>query len=748
MPLILRPRQQNVSDPLYAASGAPAPGPWTRVPVWVRVVWGFAALLFLLAYLPDTVGGASAFLRWPVLALAVLAAIPVVYRAAQHGMLWRLRNKLILTYLLIGLTPVLLFFTLVFLSAYVAAGQFAIHLAASHLQLQLDSMGTTDAGLAFSLSRRLENGASIDSLMRGPDGPDSGRTLRGGPEAGTATAAAESKTTGRLPNNGGTGANGPDRGPVSRQRAVYIDSTPIDSPGFAGNARSPLRLADWVSKRRYGQLKVFAADGGVLYMAVVDRVPAGRDHTVTVIGSMPVSEQLLNGVAEGLGQVTLVPGLALQETRRSSVTNKELRRTRLVGGSRPPASSLLDYGVRFPSTLSVVDWETGEIRPVPFNVESRPSILFEQLFGAGLTGRITDTVRFVFLAICLIFAVFEIFAFYVAMRLTKTMTGSVEDLYAATLSIDSGNLSHRIQVQRDDQLADLCRSFNRMSWSLGKLIEEQKEKERMQSELSIAQEVQANLFPRASVRVPSIQLHGICRPARTVSGDYYDFLVFHDDHDNARRITGVGLALGDISGKGISAALLMATLHSAVRAYRLASEELFSDTARALTHQESLECGELFESPARILSLLNKHLYRSTQPEKYATLFLAHYDDASGRLTYSNAGQLPPFVLKGDGRILRLDKGGTVVGLMDGMRYEQETVPLEPGDLLIAYSDGVTEPENDFGEFGEDRLIEVVREHRDRPLEVISREVMAALDAWIGGGEQPDDITLVLARKM
>jgi sigma-B regulation protein RsbU (phosphoserine phosphatase) len=761
MPLVLRPRQQNVSDPLYAATGAPAPGPWTQLPLWLRLVWGAVALSFLLAYLPGQLGGLATFLRWPILLIAVLVSIPVVYRAAQHGMLWRLRNKLILTYLLIGLTPVVLFFTLVFLSAYVAAGQFAIHLAASHLQLQLDSMGTTDAGMAFGLARRLENGASIESLMRGPDGPGRGAgpvqesravgstTSLAAPAGAVATGPV---TASNLPNNGGPGTNGPAngaaRGFANRQRAIYIDNTPIDSPGFAGNARSPLRLADWVTQRRFGQLKVFVADGGVLYMAVVDRVPAGANHTVTVIGSVPVSEQLLNGVAEGLGQVTLVPGLVLQQTRRSNLTAKELRRTRLVGGTRPAASSFFDYGVRFPSTLSVVDWETGNIQSVPFNVESRPSILFEQLFGAGLTGRITDTVRVVFLAICLIFAVFEIFAFYVAMRLTKTMTGSVEDLYEATLSIDSGNLSHRIQVQRDDQLADLCRSFNRMSWSLGRLIEEQKEKERMQSELSIAQEVQANLFPQASVRVPSIQLHGICRPARTVSGDYYDFLVFHDDQHNMRKITGLGLALGDISGKGISAALLMATLHSAVRAYRLASEELFSDKARELTHQESLECGELFESPARILSLLNKHLYRSTQPEKYATLFLAHYDDASGRLTYSNAGQLPPFVLKGDGRIIRLDKGGTVVGLMDGMSYEQETVPLEPGDLLIAYSDGVTEPENDFGEFGEDRLLEVVREHRGSPLEVISHEVMAALDAWIGGGEQPDDITLVLARKM
>lgn len=718
MPMVLRPRQQNTSDPLYTGAGVVSPDAYARVPMFLRVLWGLALAVFVLAYVPGAVGAACGILRWVCLLAALAATVPFVYRAARHGLLWRLRNKLILTYLLIGLTPVILFFTLVFLSTYVAAGQFAIHLAASHLQLQLDSMGTSDAGLAFSMARRVASGGSLAV-------PQQADTTRAAPAPAPAP-----------------------RGPFVRQMAAYMDSTPLDLPGVEGNNRTPLRLSEWLVKRPRGQMKVFAADGGVLYMAVVDRVPAGDGHIITIIGSIPVTDKLLDNVAEDLGQVALLPGLVLQDTRKSGSSREELRHKRLVGGHRPSASSLLDFSVGFQSTLPVLDWETGEARPVPLTVSSRPSILFEQLFGTGITGRITDAVRFAFLAIGLLFALLEAFAFYLAMRLTRSMTGSVEDLYAATLSIDSGNLDHRIQVRRDDQLADLCRSFNRMSWSLGKLIDEQKEKERMQSELSIAQEVQANLFPQSHVRVRSLDLHGICRPARTVSGDYYDFLVFHDDAEHRRDVTGLGLALGDISGKGISAALLMATLHSAVRAYRFVSEELFSDTARTLTHTESLECGELFESPARILSLLNRHLYRSTQPEKYATLFLAHYDDRSGRLTYSNAGQLPPFLLRPDGSVRQLDRGGTVVGLLDGAVYEQETVALETGDLVIAYSDGVTEPENDFGEFGEDRLLEVVRQYRNEPLSVISAEVMRALDAWIGGGEQPDDITLVLARKV
>jgi sigma-B regulation protein RsbU (phosphoserine phosphatase) len=346
-----------------------------------------------------------------------------------------------------------------------------------------------------------------------------------------------------------------------------------------------------------------------------------------------------------------------------------------------------------------------------------------------------------------------------AIRLSRDITGNVAALYAATQRVDQGDFVQRIPVPRDerpDQLGELARSFNRMTGSLEGLMLEQKEKERLQSELTIAQEVQANLFPHQQHDLPTLQLHGICRPARTVSGDYYDFLIFRrpDAPDGSPGAeSGVAIVLGDISGKGISAALLMATLHSAVRAYRLASEDLvYSDTTFAglVASREGRagDSGKLFESPGRILSLLNRHLYRTTQAEKYATLFLAHYDAETAHLTYSNAGHLPPLVLGRDGKIRRLDRGGTVVGLMDGMRYEEDSFQMHSGDILVAYSDGVTEPENDFGEFGEARLMEIVARYRDQPLEVISAQVMLALDAWIGAEEQPDDITLVLARQV
>jgi sigma-B regulation protein RsbU (phosphoserine phosphatase) len=282
-----------------------------------------------------------------------------------------------------------------------------------------------------------------------------------------------------------------------------------------------------------------------------------------------------------------------------------------------------------------------------------------------------------------------------------------------------------------------------MTASIENLIEEQKEKQRLQNELTIAQEVQAQLYPQHISQLASLEVFGFCRPARTVSGDYYDFLTLNSDK--------LILAVGDVSGKGISAALLMATIHSAVRAYSLEGMPALREPVGAgaaagssLLLASGLSGAEM--SAGAMLSLLNHQLYQSTPMEKYATLFLGVYDGRQRKLTYSNGGHLPPIILGQDGSVRRLDQGGTVVGLFAHRTYPEASVALRQGELFVAYSDGVTEPENDFGEFGEQRLIDLVWEHRDQPLARISEIVTAAVDDWIGASEQPDDITLVLAR--
>ena len=719
-------------------------------------------ILLLVGMTQSRVGGMLRLAQIVVGLVLLGFGLGLAGKLVRRHMLWSLRNKLVLTYLLMGLAPVVLFVTFAMISAYVAAGQFAIHLAETRLQTELSQMVNENGGRERAMARYMDSHADV---------------LPPPPPQTTTTAP----------------ANDAPRSRLVRETEAFLDGVPMDM----GNSRKqvPFGLPPWATQLRGGEFHGMVLDGGELYLVAVHQQRLADGRIFSMVDSLPVDSAVMDMIADGLGHARMLPsrtprpgaaqsGDEMEPMGPAAEAEKTLekderdasgeaiqvpqRRRRMggpgggpiwvSGGNEPNGSNLADIRVSFLSTLGMTDWDTGEADNIPIEVTSRPSLLYKQLFGTSLGGLITSVYRVGLIVLCVVFGLIELLALYLAIRVSATITTSVHDLYEATQKIDRGELSHRIGVQRDDQLADLSRSFNTMTGSLQRLLLEQKEKERLQNELSIAQEVQANLFPHEDCDLERLQLHGVCRPARTVSGDYYDFLVFHEDaHDGrpARRETGVGIALGDISGKGISAALLMATLHSAVRAYRFASEELvYSEshmaglTARRGGGSDGAECDELFQSPGRILSLLNRHLYRSTQPEKYATLFLAHYHAASSMLTYSNAGQLPPLVLSRDGSVRRLDKGGTVVGLMDGMHYEEDRFRMQSGDILVAYSDGVTEPENDFGEFGEERLMEVVRRYKDHPLHVISAQVMHALDAWIGAEEQPDDITLVLARQL
>jgi sigma-B regulation protein RsbU (phosphoserine phosphatase) len=402
----------------------------------------------------------------------------------------------------------------------------------------------------------------------------------------------------------------------------------------------------------------------------------------------------------------------------------------------------MDRQVAFVTTISVANWVTGDrSNPAAISVQTRISKLYDRLFEA--LGDFAPAIEFGLLFVAIVFGIIEVIALFIGARLTRTVTGAVAQLYDATTHVNRGDFSHRIPVKSNDQIATLANSFNSMTASLEKLIEEQKEKQRLENELVIAQEVQSQLFPKEITQLSTLEVHGFCRPARTVSGDYYDFLKL-----GSNRLV---LAVGDISGKGISAALMMATIHSAVRAYSLQDiPALREPVAVGAASGSSAMLVSGFQgpevSPAALLALLNHQLYESTPAEKYATLFLGIYHGAEHRLTYSNGGHLPPIIMSQDGAIRRLDCGGTVVGLFDQVTYEEASVPLRPGEVLLAYSDGVTEPENDFGEFGEKRLIELVRENRDLPLARISEIVTVAVDDWIGANEQPDDVTLVLAR--
>jgi sigma-B regulation protein RsbU (phosphoserine phosphatase) len=349
-------------------------------------------------------------------------------------------------------------------------------------------------------------------------------------------------------------------------------------------------------------------------------------------------------------------------------------------------------------------------------------VLYARLFAA--LGSYAQVLETLLLIVAIVFAIIELLALFIGTKLTRSITGAVGQLYEATQHVNRGDFSHRITVKSADQLATLANSFNSMTTSIEKLVQEQKEKQRLEGELAIAQEVQAQLYPKLITQLDTLEVHGFCRPARTVSGDYYDFLALSSDR--------LMLAVGDISGKGISAALLMATIHSAVRAYSF--EGMPEPVAVGAAGGSELMLASEFRGSG------------SSPAAKYMTLFLGIYDGATRRLTYSNGGHLQPILISEDGSSQLLECGGTVVGLFDNLSFPEATVQFRPGDVLVAYSDGVTEPENDYGEFGEERLIQLVRANRHLPLERITEIVIAAVLDWIGDNEQPDDVTLVLAR--
>ena len=683
----------------------------------------FALQLLLKLFAPAAAASIGGWVKFLVFDAALLFSI-LAFRWLRRRILWRLRNRLIVTYVFIGVIPAVLLIAMALITLYGFAGQFAIFVVTSEINSQLRRMEAVNAAVGNELAARLERGddAAAESLA-GLRKRDSAWRRR-------------------------------------RMCAWYGDK----SLSLGDESKVlPLSLPTFVKAEG---LRDITRDNDGLHLRVVTLLPAGS-KTLTVVSSEPFDKELVGKIAADMGEITIFVSDLPQEnntgagdsgaqSNASNPGNKQhgilinegsgasvhLRQAFAVG-TVPAAIDGMDREVTFPAPLSVLDWKTGERARVGalVQVRTRPSVLYAHLFAA--LGDFVRGVEYILLGIFVFFAIIELVALIIGTRMTRTMTGAVAQLYDATKHVDRGDFSHRIPVKSDDQLAQLSLSFNSMTESIEKLIQEQKEKQRLEGELAIAQEVQAQLFPRQVSELESLEVHGFCRPARTVSGDYYDFLTA-----SSHKLI---LAVGDISGKGISAALLMATIHSAVRAYSVESlpqmREPVAVGAVAGAGRIMAAWPEGIEiSPGALLGLLNHQLYESTPPEKYATLFLGIYDGRSHRLTYSNGGHLPPILIAGDGSVRRLEAGGTVVGLFDNMTYDEGAVEMHPGEIFLAYSDGVTEPENEFGEFGEERLIDLVRENRNLPLVQISQTVTAAVDDWIGDNEQPDDITLVLAR--
>ncbi|HKS28901.1 MAG TPA: SpoIIE family protein phosphatase [Pyrinomonadaceae bacterium] len=250
-----------------------------------------------------------------------------------------------------------------------------------------------------------------------------------------------------------------------------------------------------------------------------------------------------------------------------------------------------------------------------------------------------------------------------------------------------------------------------------RLLEEQMERERMEHELQLASEIQQRFLPTAPPQISGYELQGISFPCYEIGGDYYDFIERED-----RRLV---IALGDVSGKGTAAALLMSSLHAAI-------------------HAQATSNNSLVET----ISEVNRYLAENTPANRFVTLFYAELDSQTGALSFLNAGHNPPIIVHAAGTMENLASGGLPLGIMPDAFYREGHTQLQPGDVLVAYSDGVSEAVNPQGEeFGAQRLYEVIARNLDASASGIRDRIEAALSKWAQGTPAADDITLVIVKR-
>ena len=293
-----------------------------------------------------------------------------------------------------------------------------------------------------------------------------------------------------------------------------------------------------------------------------------------------------------------------------------------------------------------------------------------------------------------------------------------EERVIGLIYLDSPHFVHPFTPE-DMNLLTVMASVAASRVEHARLIEVEQAERMMARDLGQAAEIQRGLLPTSAPRVPGLDLAGFNLPCRTVGGDYYDYLPFADGR--------VALLVADVSGKGMPAALLMSSLQARVQI--------------------------LFDPPdnlAALVTKLNRIICQTCPGNRFITFFIGVIDPATGEMTYCNAGHNPPVLVRADGAVEHLEGGGMILGIFAKATYESQTCCLNPGDVVVLFSDGVTEatqPGLDE-EFGEDRLAQIVAEQRTQSAQSILDCVNDRLMQWIGGAPQADDITLVVGRRV
>lgn len=635
---------------------------------------------------------------------------------AKRRLLWRVRRKLILSYVFVGVVPALLVITF-----FLLAGLILLFNVSSYLvQTRVRSLTDQARFLAQTAQLEVQRSATATNVAEALERRQSSTETRY-PYLSLAIIPA-------------SGLSCPEEG----RRAARVPRTlPAQLPISAGawsHLDVPAALPKWVTCDGFAGIVAFEVppdgageEGGTRLVMRAVALPEVANPAWAVVLDMPLSTAIEQRITEEtgirLGEVTAFLG----EGRRPPLGRAFERRP--PDPENTPFFSLATQ--RWVTFLDFSDWTTGEPESASvailinvWEIYNRISVVSQAGVGSMNFGQL---LLLVLAVIGMLFLIIQFVALVIGFVLARQITGAVHDLFTGTQHVRSGDFAHQIPVRARDQLGELAESFNLMTGEVTTLLGEMAEKGRMEQEMFAARAIQQKLLPSGPLRVTGLAMSAFCEPAREVAGDYYDFLPITD--------TMTGVLIADVAGKGLAAGLYMAQLKVIVQSL-------------ARLHHE----------PKEFLSAVNRVVSANLDAASFITMTYGVIDVERREMTFARAGHCPLIHVPADqppgrrkARLLVPD--GLVVGLQiddgtmfDGLLQEQ-TISLAPGDLVVWFTDGISETMNQsFDCFGEERLAQVVEQYAHLPFDQLRSYILAELRAFASGADQHDDMTMILVK--
>ncbi|HEX5473097.1 MAG TPA: SpoIIE family protein phosphatase [Vicinamibacterales bacterium] len=608
----------------------------------------------------------------------------------KRRLLWRVRRKLILSYIFIGVIPSLLILVFFLFSGSLIFMNVCAYLFKGGYDKVVEDARVVAVAAATEIARNPDTASqTVNRVYRIRSRPPGGY-----PNLSIAYIAPDGSE--------------PTAGPWEHMAPPRLQPGWLKTEIFAGTIA--LAPADAAGEP---QLVVRAA-------AMVG--PGGTGGLV--VADIPVDDQLIQRIHDTTG------------VRVGAMTLDPNRPERLLGGGAADraardgggVSLLLGHSV---TQLDYTQWTTGAARRATLSLTYRVGELYRQVSSAQgfLVGgmRLGDAFLLLLVAVAILFLIIEAAALVMGLALARSITSAVHELFMGTERVRQGDFTHRIHVRARDQLGELAGSFNEMTGSIENLLQTAAEKKRLEEELRIARQIQMSLLPRGPLEFAGLAVTALCVPAREVGGDYYDFFPL-----GGRRL---GVLIADVSGKGTSAALYMAELKGLV-----------------------LSLSQISQSPRQLLLDVNRIIAENLDTRSFITMTYAVIDLEAGVMTFARAGHTPLIYLAGpsarEPAVRVLVPSGMVVGLRlpgAGDKFaellEEHRVPLHEGDVIVLYTDGITEAMNQASDlFGESRLSRLVEEHGHLDSSELRERILREIEAFVGSADQHDDMTMIILK--